>query len=246
MTDQQNPLTLKPHLLRDDEHERAVELFARCFAEELWCAALVEILANPADQHAYLLGSCRTDLECFSTWNGVFVVSDEGNARNENGARDARDASSADNTDTTSNPVGLTLVGGKDMLKASAFDALSKRAFEAGCETLPPHSRKLLSARLKQMEDLSNGHWMERFCAEDFRYIYAICVDTAYRGTGVFGLLIDPIIAECDQLGIPLCLECYTERLVALYGSRGFEVVETVTNPTLNLTEHCMIRKPQP
>jgi GNAT superfamily N-acetyltransferase len=86
---------------------------------------------------------------------------------------------------------------------------------------------------------------MGRSCAGDFRYLYAICVDRAQRKTGAFSRLIDPVIAECDELGIPLFLECYTERLVSLYGSKGFEVLKTEDSPTLALAEYRMTRAPR-
>jgi hypothetical protein len=131
------------------------------------------------------------------------------------------------------------------MPTASDFDALRTRGFEKGCEALPPQSRTLLSARLEQMEAFSNGQWMGGLCTGDFRYLYAICVDAACRGTGAFDHLMGPVAAECDRLGMPLFLECYTGHLAALYGSRGFEVTGTTPMPDLGLTEYRMIRQPQ-
>jgi GNAT superfamily N-acetyltransferase len=219
--DRQNPHATKAHPLRDDERDAATELFARGFAEELWYATLLEVLTSHKERHAFLLDTCRTDLEGFAAWGGAFVVS------------------------AADGPAGLILVGSRDVPTDSEFKNLNKRALEAGGENLPPQSRKRLEERLHHMESLVGGHWMERFCSGDFRYIYAICVAPAHRKTGVFSRLIDPVIAECDQLGIPLCLECYTERLASLYGNRGFEVVDTISNPALALTEYCMIRPPQ-
>jgi GNAT superfamily N-acetyltransferase len=212
---------MEAHPLRGDERDAVAEMFARGFAEELWCAALVEVLPDCGEQHAFLLGTCKTDMEGFAAWGGAFVVS------------------------VADSPAGLILVGSKDALDGSTLEDLNKRAFEAGCEGLPPQSRERLEKRLRHMEVLVNGHWMERFCEGDFRYIYAICVDAAHRKTGVFGRLIDPVIAECDRLGVPLCLECYTERLASLYGNRGFEVVDTINAPALGLTEYCMVRTPR-
>jgi GNAT superfamily N-acetyltransferase len=223
-----------------DEVGALTELFARCFAEELWCARLVEVLPSPDERHAWLLGSCRTDLEAFAAWGGAFVLGGTGS-----GTGVADDSDTGVGEAGAPVPVGLALVGSRAKPTRDELGALGKRAFEEGCQTLSPQSRKRLAARLKLMEDFSNGHWMDRFCAGDFRYLYAICVDRAQRRTGVFSRLIDPVIAECDELGIPLFLECYTERLVSLYGSKGFEVLKTLSSPTLALTEYCMMRAPR-
>ncbi|MDR2106562.1 MAG: GNAT family N-acetyltransferase [Coriobacteriales bacterium] len=268
MSHHHNPRLTQAHLtqahpVRDDERDAAAELFARCFAEELWCAALLEVLPSPEERHAFLLGTCRTDIAGFAAWNGVLVVSqtedgDTGAGGVGAGAGAGAGASgttgdpgantSMRNTgasDTAGAPVGLILAGGRDAPTAFDLDALHAQGFEEGCKSLPLHSQDALKARLKQMENLENGRWMSRFCTGDFRYIAVIGVDEAYRGTGVFGRLIDPLIAECDELRIPLCLECYSQQLAALYGSRGFEVVDTVHNPDLNLTQHCMVRPPR-
>jgi GNAT superfamily N-acetyltransferase len=213
--------------LKTKEYGVVAELFARSFAEELWCAALVEALPSPEERHAFLLGNCRTDLEGFALWDGAFVVE------------------SARSAEPTGRPAGLILVGRRDRPTGAELDALNARAFEEGCATLSPQSRELLSARLAQMEALVNGRWMDRYCEGDFRYIYGICVGAAYRGAGIFGQLIDPLIAECDERGIPLCLECYAEHLTALYGSKGFEVVDTVHVATLELTQYRMVRRPR-
>jgi GNAT superfamily N-acetyltransferase len=249
MTDHQGHRLTQAHPLRNDEHDAAAELFARCFAEELWCAALLEVLPSLKERHAFLLGSCQTEMAGFAAWAGVLVVSSErdNDAGTDGGAGRAVDLSAesaVDASGSTGTPVGLILIGSRDAPTASGLNALHEQGFVEGCRNLPVHSRDALKARLEQMRDLSNGSWMGRFCTGDFRYIASICVDEAYRGTGVFGRLMDPLIAECDRLRIPLCLECYSERLVALYGNRGFEVVSTVHNRELNLTEYCMIRPP--
>jgi GNAT superfamily N-acetyltransferase len=250
MTDHQGHRLTQAHPLRDGERDGAAELFARCFAEELWCVALLEVLPSLKERHAFLLGSCQTEMAGFAAWDGALVVSGarSNGAGTDGGAERAVATgaeSAADASGPTGTPVGLILIGSRDAPTASALDTLHEQGFVEGCKSLPSHSRDALKARLEQMEDLVNGSWMGRFCTGDFRYIASICVDEAYRGTGVFGRLMDPLIAECDRLRIPLCLECYSERLVALYGNRGFEVVDTVHNLELNLTEYCMIRPPR-
>jgi GNAT superfamily N-acetyltransferase len=85
---------------------------------------------------------------------------------------------------------------------------------------------------------------MDELYPDGYAYIAAICVDPGARGSGVFGALIDPLIAESRAKQLPLCLECYAEGLIQVYGSRGFQVVKTFVNDDPPLTQYCMALLP--
>jgi ribosomal protein S18 acetylase RimI-like enzyme len=85
---------------------------------------------------------------------------------------------------------------------------------------------------------------MDELYPGGFVYIAAICVHPGARGRGVFGVLIDPLIAESRVKHLPLCLECYSEPLIDLYRGHGFQVVKTLTNEDPPLTQYCMALLP--
>ena len=86
--------------------------------------------------------------------------------------------------------------------------------------------------------------WIRKLFPDGFGHIVAICVSPEHRGSGVFRALFEPVISKCNGLQLPLCLEAFSEHLLDVYGSRGFELVRTVVVETLPLTEYCMVRQP--
>ncbi len=56
-------------------------------------------------------------------------------------------------------------------------------------------------------------------------YLWVLGVDPSYQGQGIGGKLIEPVLARSDEEGVPCYLEAMTERNVAFYKKRGFEVV---------------------
>lgn len=56
-------------------------------------------------------------------------------------------------------------------------------------------------------------------------YLWVLGVDPSFQGQGIGGKLIEPVLARSDDEGVPCYLEAMTERNVAFYKKREFEVV---------------------
>lgn len=79
----------------------------------------------------------------------------------------------------------------------------------------------------------------------DYWYVMVIGVRTAHQGQGIGSRLMRAITAECDAAGEPLYLETETEANVPFYTRHGFELIERVVLPELDLPMWEMVREPQ-
>lgn len=66
-------------------------------------------------------------------------------------------------------------------------------------------------------EDMQSPHW----------YLVMLGVAPNYQGQGVGGSLIQPVLAQADEAGLPCYLETSTERGVNFYQKHGFEVLRS-------------------
>jgi GNAT superfamily N-acetyltransferase len=69
--------------------------------------------------------------------------------------------------------------------------------------------------------------------------------DTAHQGKGIGSSLLAPILATCDEEGLPAYLESSKESNIPFYNRHGFEVsgeVKAKDGPTL----WPMYREPRP
>ena len=67
---------------------------------------------------------------------------------------------------------------------------------------------------------------MEANAPKDPRYyLFVIAVRQTHHGQGVGGRLLDPVLARCDEEGMPAYLENTKEGNLGFYQSRGFTVV---------------------
>lgn len=79
----------------------------------------------------------------------------------------------------------------------------------------------------------------------NYWYVMVIGVRTAHQGQGIGSRLMQAITAECDGAGEPLYLETGTEANVPFYTRHGFEVIERVMLPELELPMWEMVREPR-
>ena len=76
-------------------------------------------------------------------------------------------------------------------------------------------------------------------------YLWALGVEPACQGQGIGGKLIQPVLAQADQAGVPCYLETETEQNVAFYQKRGFVVASAGPVPGHGLSLWMMVREPQ-
>jgi ribosomal protein S18 acetylase RimI-like enzyme len=79
--------------------------------------------------------------------------------------------------------------------------------------------RRFLSA----VKPLDRLH--KRRMPEPHWYLWALGVAPEFQGQGIGGRLIQPVLEKADQGGRPCYLETQSERNVAFYQRRGFEVI---------------------
>ena len=76
-------------------------------------------------------------------------------------------------------------------------------------------------------------------------YLWLLGVAPDRQGHGYGSALLQPILARADEDGVPCYLETQTERNVAFYRRRGFEVAETGLMPGVDLPVWYLVRSPQ-
>lgn len=73
-------------------------------------------------------------------------------------------------------------------------------------------------------------------------YLYNLAIDPVYQGQGYASRLLKPMLAKLDENNLPCYLET-AKRNLALYEHFGFEVVEHVTQPEIDMDMWLMLRK---
>jgi ribosomal protein S18 acetylase RimI-like enzyme len=101
-----------------------------------------------------------------------------------------------------------------------------------------PQARREFLAALAYMDEVQKRevprpHW----------YLWALGVDPRCQGQGIGSRLLQPVLARADQDGVPCYLETQSERNVAFYRKRGFEVVSDGLLPGLELRVWMMLRQ---
>jgi len=76
-------------------------------------------------------------------------------------------------------------------------------------------------------------------------YLWALGVDPSAQGRGIGGALLEPVLDRADADGVPCYLETQTERNVAFYRGRGFDVALEDREPVGGLPIWFMIRAPR-
>jgi ribosomal protein S18 acetylase RimI-like enzyme len=101
-------------------------------------------------------------------------------------------------------------------------------------------ARREFLASLNYMDEIHKGkvagpHW----------YLWALGVEPGCQGQGIGSQLIQPVLAQADQEGVPCYLETQTEQNVAFYQKRGFEVATEGLVPGQEIRIWTMLREPR-
>ena len=77
-----------------------------------------------------------------------------------------------------------------------------------------------------------------------FIYLHIIGVATIHQGKGYGRLLLQALIEKSEKAGLPIYLETETARNAEMYQRFGFNTVNEIILPIINLPMWEMIRKP--
>ncbi len=78
----------------------------------------------------------------------------------------------------------------------------------------------------------------------DYIYLVMIGIAPQHQGKGLGGKLMQALLAESERSGLPIYLETETEENVSLYQHYGFEVINKVNLPLIDLPMWEMLREP--
>jgi len=76
-------------------------------------------------------------------------------------------------------------------------------------------------------------------------YLVIIGVSSQFQGQGFGGKLLEALIEESEQVGIPVYLETSTERNVRMYKGLGFRLLNQITLPVIDVPQWEMVREPR-
>ena len=201
--------------------KRAVEIIGASFSEEQWFVAWADCLnalgATDERKRAVILAAVEDSLRAHLPYEGVYVL---------------EDLSAAIGCYRASELGGLTHPEVEESRSAcvDAITALEERA--------------LLEERARAMAPVSDFGWAPTASqGHDHIYAYALAVSPDARGTGALRRLFEAVFSYADREGLDVYLECYTDRLEQLYGHFGFELIDVLSVPELDLHEHRMVRR---
>jgi ribosomal protein S18 acetylase RimI-like enzyme len=128
---------------------------------------------------------------------------------------------------------GAAIWFGPGHWKLGGFEMLTQIPMIARFGKQTPRALRLLG----QIEKVhpKEPHW----------YLAVLGTDTAHQGKGIGSALLAPILARCDEEGLPAYLESSKKSNIPFYNRHGFEVSGEVTakdGPTL----WPMYREPRP
>ncbi len=201
--------------------ERAVDIVGGGFMEEqwfaCWLAALDALGATEGRKRELLRAAIADSFGAHVPYQGVYLLDD-----------------------------GSVAMG---MVRASELSGRTHEELEAASSSeldaaATPEERAALEARAQAMAPASDFGWSSAHAqGRDHIYAYALAVSPDARGTGALRRLFEAVFSYADREGLDVYLECYTDRLEQLYGHFGFELVDVLSVPELDLHEHRMVRR---
>lgn len=104
-----------------------------------------------------------------------------------------------------------------------------------------------LKIYLKNLKDVSKYidlKWQNQFIKKNYYRINIIAIEQEERGKGILRALIMPIINQCNEKKIPVILETDNPKHIAIYEHFGFNLVKTISNNDIDLSQYCFIKYP--
>lgn len=88
-------------------------------------------------------------------------------------------------------------------------------------------------------------NWYKPFKFKNFYHINIIAIDKTDRGKGKFRSLLTPIINYCERNNLPIILETANSQNIPLFQHSGFQLVKTLENKQLGVSQYCFIKYPE-
>lgn len=104
---------------------------------------------------------------------------------------------------------------------------------------------KRMLNNMQKVGKVLNLNWHKEHVNDRHYRLKVIAVDKSLRGSGAFRRLINPVLEYADQNRIPVVLETHNLSNVGLYEHFGFTLVKTITHPSTEIIQYCMIRYPE-
>lgn len=202
--------------------ERAARILGDSFIEEgwtsTWLSCLDELGATRARKQEILHAAYLDELGSHVPYQGAYLLED-----------------------------GTAAAGGYlySELEGHTHPELQHRSQEHFLATVTPQERDALALQEERMAPISEFDWTrEREQEGDHIYFYMWAVDKTARGKGSLRRLITPFFDYADAHGLNCYLECYSDRLQSMYEHLGFELIDVLSDPALDVTERRMVRRP--
>ena len=104
---------------------------------------------------------------------------------------------------------------------------------------------KRMMNNMQKVGKVLNLNWHKEHVNGRHYRLKVIAVDKALRGSGAFRRLITPVLEYAGKNQIPVVLETHNPSNVGLYEHFGFTLVKTITHPSTEIIQYCMIRYPE-
>ncbi len=104
---------------------------------------------------------------------------------------------------------------------------------------------KRMMNNMQKVGKVLNLNWHKEHVNGRHYRLKVIAVDKALRGSGAFRRLITPVLEYAGNNQIPVVLETHNLSNVGLYEHFGFTLVKTITHPSTEIIQYCMIRYPE-
>jgi GNAT superfamily N-acetyltransferase len=96
-----------------------------------------------------------------------------------------------------------------------------------------------------QMVDFMSAK-LEDLIATESWYLSIVGIKPEFQGKGLGAQLINEVLKETDELGLPTYLETFTPRNISFYNRLGYEMTASFLEPLTNATYWVLVREPKP
>ncbi len=103
---------------------------------------------------------------------------------------------------------------------------------------------KTYSNNVKAVSKIIDQNWQKEFITKNYYHINVIAVAQEERGKGNLRALITPIITYCNENSIPIVLETVNANQITMYEHFGFNLIKSMSDSTIGLSQYCFIKYP--